>query len=99
MLTYSLVARITGPRGRATAWAREAAQLIRSRIGVTVNVSARLGGPQEIIWICQYDDLPAFQASQARLNADPDYARLLQGARDEGLFDNLSIDTAFWLPI
>lgn len=99
MLTYSMIVRVTGSPGRAASWAHEAAQLIREKTGVTVNVSARLGGPQEIIWISQYDDLPAFQVSQARLNADPDYARLLQAARDEDLFDNPSIDTAFWLPI
>lgn len=66
---------------------------------MTVNVSARLGGPQQFIWVSQYDDFPAFEKSQATIAADGDYAKMIQDALDRRLFDTGSIDTAFWMPI
>ena len=99
MLTYSLVARVAGAPAKANAWAHEVAELVKKKTGVTVNVSARLGGPQEIIWVSQYDDFPAFEKSQATIGADADYARMVQDATDKHLFDIASIDTAFWMPI
>ena len=99
MLTYSLLARVTGPPAKASAWAHEVAELVTRKTGVTVNVSARLGGHQEIIWVSQYDDFPAFQKSQAAIGADADYGAMIQAAADANLFDAASIDTAFWLPI
>ena len=99
MLTHSLLARVSGAPGPAAAWAREVAELVRRKTGVTVNVSSRLGGPREIMWISQYDDFPAFEQAQAIIGADADYARLMQAAADANLVDTASIDTAFWLPI
>ncbi len=99
MLTYAITVQITGAPSRAAAWANQLATLVRSKTGVTVNVSARLGGPQEIIWICQYQDFPSFERAQAILGADEDYGAMVQKAADASLFDPLSVDTAFWIPV
>ena len=99
MLTHSLLARISGSPAEAYTWAHEAAALVSRKTGVKINVSSRLGGPPEIMWISQHDDLPSFQKAQAVAGSDADCARMLEGAREKHLFDATSIDTAFWLPI
>ena len=99
MLTYAITAHITGAPGQASAWAHQLAALVRAKTGVTVNVSARLGGPREIMWICQYQDFPAFERAQAILGADAAYEAMVRAAADASLFDPLSIDTAFWMPL
>jgi hypothetical protein len=99
MLTYAVTAHIAGVPGKAAAWAQEMAALITARTGAPVNVSARVGGPREIILISQYHDFAAFQKAQAVLNADDAYGALMQSAADAALFDPLSVDTAFWEPI
>jgi hypothetical protein len=98
MLTYAITAQITGAPRPAAAWAHQVAGRLRTKTGVTVNVSARLGGPREIMWICQYEDFPSFQRAQAILRADEAYGAMVQAAADASLFDPLSVDTAFWIP-
>ena len=99
MLTYAITAHITGAPGQAAAWAQQLATLVRAKTGVTVNVSARLGGRREIMWICQYQDFPSFERAQAILGTDEAYATMVQTAADASLFDPRSIDTAFWMPV
>lgn len=99
MLTYALTAHIAGVPSKAAAWAHEMAALITAKTGTPVNVSARVGGPREIILISQYEDFVAFQRAQAILNADAAYGAMMQSAADANLFDPLSVDTAFWEPI
>jgi hypothetical protein len=99
MLTYALLARISGVPTKAGAWAHEIAELVKTKTGVAVNVSTRLGGPQQIIWVSQYDDFAAFEKAQAKIAGDADYNKMVQDAVDRHLFDISSIETAFWLPV
>lgn len=99
MLTYSISAVVAGSQAEANAWAHEIAELVTAKTNAPVNVSARLGGRQEIIWISLHDDYPAFEASQAKIVADADYARLIKAAVERRLFVPGSVETAFWLPI
>jgi hypothetical protein len=99
MITYSIRARVAKAGPAPAAWSRQVADLVAKKTGVTVNVSARLGGPQEIIFISQYEDFAAFEKSQATLLADADYAKLLDTMQAQGLFESASVDTAFWLPV
>jgi len=99
MLTYSIRARIAKAGPAPAAWSRQIADLAAKKTGTTVSVSARLGGPQEIIFVSQFDDFAAFEKSQATLFADADYVKLLDTMQTQGLFDAASVDTAFWLPI
>jgi len=99
MLTYSIRARIAKAGPASSVWSRQIADLVAKKTGITVSVSARLGGPQEIIFVSQYDDFAAFEKSQATLFADADYLKMLDTMQAEGLFDSASVDTAFWLPI
>jgi hypothetical protein len=99
MITYSQVARIAGSPAEASAWAHRVAALVTRKTGVTMNVSARVGGPQELMWISLYEDFATFEASQAAIGVDPEYVELLRIAQEKGLFEAASIDTAFWVPI
>jgi hypothetical protein len=99
MLTYAITAQVTGAAGLAAAWAQQMATLVRSKTGATVNVSARHGGQRQIIWICQYEDFASFERAQAILGADEAYETMVRSAADASLFDPLSVDTAFWIPV
>ena len=99
MIMYSIRARMAKGGPATVAWSRQIAELVAKKTGVAPNVSTRLGGPQEIIFVSQYADFAAFEKAQAALLSDPDYLKLVEAAQSQGLFDSGSIDTAFWLPI
>jgi hypothetical protein len=99
MIRYTLRATIAKPGPAAAAWSRKAADLVGAKLGVTFNVSTRLGGPQEIIFVSEYADLAAFEQAQAKLLGDAEYNRLIDAMSAEGLFLPGTADTAFWLPI
>jgi hypothetical protein len=99
MITYSLRARIAKAGPAPAVWSRQIADLVAKKTGVTPRVSTRLGGPQEIVFVSQYDDFAALEKAQAILLADPDYNKMLETMQGLGLFESGSVDTAFWLPI
>ena len=99
MITYSLRILIAKPGPAPAAWSRAVVDYIAKLTGVTVNASARLGGPQEMIYVSQYPDYAAFEAAQAKLLADPGYQAMLEDALAKGLFVTGSVDTAFWIAV
>jgi len=99
MITYAILAKIAKNGPAVTTWARQITELVAKKTGVTSNALTRLGGPMDILFVSQYEDLAAFEKGQAALLTDPDYIKLIESAQSQGLFVPGSIDTAFWRPV
>jgi hypothetical protein len=99
MTRYPLRAQIAKAGPATAVLLRQVADLVASKTGVTVNVSTRVGGRQEVIFVSEYADFAAFEKAQAGLLGDPDDNKRLESLQAEGPFLPRSVDTAFWLPI
>ena len=96
MIIYSTRARIAGFAPDAVVWAGQIAELVTKKTGVTVEVAARVGGGQDIIWVSRFDNMAALESQNAKIQADGDYLASITAATDKGLFDIGSIETAIW---
>jgi hypothetical protein len=96
MIMYSTRARIAGFAPDAVTWARQIAELVTKKTGVTVDVAARVGGHQDIIWVSRFDDMAALESQNAKIQADADYVASIKAATDKGLFDIGTVETAIW---
>jgi hypothetical protein len=96
MIMYSTRARIAGSAADAVAWAQEIAELVRKKTGMAVDVAARLGGHQDIIWVSRYDSLVDMEKAVDKMQGDPDYQASVKKVTEKGLFDIGSVETAIW---
>jgi len=99
MIMYSIRARMARIGPEAPTWAHQVAELATRKTGVTTQVASRVGGPQDIIWVTNYDDFAAFEKAQAALQSDQGYLGMLATAEEKGLFDTSSVESAIWSPI
>jgi len=99
MIMYSIRARMAGVGPEAAAWAHQIAELVSKKTGVTTEAAARLGGPQDVIWVTRYESFSAFEKAQGQLQGDADYTAMLADARDRNLFDTSTVESAFWQPV
>jgi hypothetical protein len=96
MIMYSTRARIAGSIPEAVAWARDVAALVTKKSGVAVEVAARVGGGQDIIWVSRAKDMAELEKVLDKIQGDADYQSEVEKARKKGLFDSHSIETAIW---
>ncbi|HXQ09709.1 MAG TPA: hypothetical protein VN805_01795 [Caulobacteraceae bacterium] len=96
MIMYSTRARISGQAPEAIAWAQSVAALVTKKSNVAVDVAARLGGHQDVIWVSRFDDLAHMEAQLDKIQSDAEYQKSVAGATDRGLFDIGSVETAIW---
>jgi hypothetical protein len=98
MIMFSIRARMTNLGIEAPRWAHEMAELVSQRTGVTTRVATRIGGPQEIVWVTNYEDFAAFEKAQA-IQTDQDYLAKLKEATDANLFQTATVESALWREI
>jgi hypothetical protein len=96
MIMYSTRARISGQAPAAIAWAQSVAALVTKKSNVAVDVAARLGGHQDVIWVSRFDDLAHMETQLDTIQSDADYQKSIATATEQGLFDIGSIETAIW---
>lgn len=99
MITYSIRARMARVGPEAATWAHQVADHVTKKTGVPTQVSSRIGGPQDIIWVTNYEDFGAFEKAQAALQSDQGYLGMLATAEEKHLFDTATVESAFWQPI
>lgn len=93
---YSTRARISGFAPDAVAWSNEVANLITNTLGTKVEVAARLGGGQDLVWLSRHGSLSELEASLERIQQAREYQATVKHAVDKGFFDPASIDTGIW---
>lgn len=96
MIIFSTRARVAGSIPDAMAWATEVAQLVTKLTGTPIEVAARIAGHNDIIWVSRLDDLAAVEKMMGQVQASADYQVAIRKAQEKHLFDNLSVEQAFW---
>jgi hypothetical protein len=67
-----------GKQMSAMAFAREISAYLKSQHGLELAVSTPIGGnPNRVGWAVTYENLAAYEASSARMMADPGYHEVL----------------------
>lgn len=96
MITFLRTAAIApGKDAAAIAFAREVAAHVKKSYGTDVELLRPIGGnPQRIAWSTRYPDFAGWEASRARMAADPQYQEIL--AKSIGIFVPGSLNDAYW---
>jgi hypothetical protein len=93
MIISSFRARIAkDPRG-AMEFAQEIAGFVREKTGNEIEVLARVGATQDIVWLQRFPDLAAYEKSVEVVQSDPEYWAKVKQAESKGLFDASSMST------
>jgi hypothetical protein len=96
MVISSVRARIAKDIPGALGWAQEIASFIQNKTGNEIEVLARTGGTQDIVWLQRFQDLAAYEKAQESIQSDPDYWARIKQAEDKGLFDVASVEGGIW---
>lgn len=96
MLMFSTRARIAGSIPDAMAWAHDVARIVTTATGVPIEVAARVGGHNDVIWVSRLDNLAAVEKLMEQVQGDAAYQAAIRTAQEKQLFDNLSVEQAFW---
>jgi hypothetical protein len=99
MIISSVRARIANDTPGALTWAREIAAYIREKTGSKIEVLARMGATQDIVWLQRFPDLAAYDKSLTEVQADPGYQKLVKEAQDKGFFDTPNVEAGIWREI
>ncbi len=96
MIISSFRARIAkDPRG-AMEFAQEIAGLVQKKTGNEIEVLARVGATQDIVWLQRFPDLAAYEKSLEAVQSDPEYWAKVKQAESKGLFDMPNLETGIW---
>jgi hypothetical protein len=95
MILYSTRARISGYAFDALGWANEVGKLVSS-LGTPVEVAARVGGGQDLVWLSRFSTMAELDAQLAKIQQSREYQATIKHAVDKGFFDPASIDTGIW---
>ena len=96
MIVSSIRARIAKDAPAALAWAHEIAAFVKKKTGNDIEVLARVGGTQDIVWLQRFQDLSAYEKSTAAVQSDPEYQAKVKAVQDKGLFDGPNIEAGIW---
>ncbi len=96
MIMFSTRARIAGSIPEAMAWAHEVAQIAAKASGVPIEVAARVGGHNDVIWVSRLDNMAAVDKLMEQVQGSSEYQAAIRSAQEKKLFDTLSIEQAFW---
>jgi hypothetical protein len=99
MIISSVRARIAKDTPGALAWAREIAAYIQEKTGNKIEVLARMGATQDIVWLQRFPDLAAYEKSLTAVEADPGYQKRVKDVQDKNFFDTPSIEAGIWREI
>ena len=96
MIVSSTRARIVKDGPGALAWANEIAEFVKKKTGNEVEVLARIGATNDIVWLQRFQDLGAYEKAQEQIESDPEYQTRIKKVQDQGLFDGPSIEAGIW---
>ena len=96
MIMFSTRARIVGSIPDALTWAHEIAEIVTKISGVSVETAARVGGHSDVIWVTRLDNMAAVEKLMDQIQSSKDYDASVRRALAKGLFDQSSIEQAFW---
>ena len=96
MIISSVRARVAKDIPGALAWAQEIATFVQKKTGNEVEVLARTGATQDIVWLQRFQDLAAYEKAQEAIQSDPDYWAQIKQAEDKGLFDVPNVESGIW---
>jgi hypothetical protein len=96
MIVSSVRARIVKDAPAALEWAHEIAGFIKKKTGNDVEVLARIGATQDIVWLQRFQDLSAYEKSLGAVQSDPDYQARVNKAQSKGYFDSPNVEAGIW---
>ena len=96
MIVSSVRARIVKDGPGALGWAQGIAAFVNKKTGNQVEVLARIGATQDIVWLQRFPDLSAYEKSQEAVQSDPAYQAQVKEAQDKGFFDAPTIEAGIW---
>ena len=96
MIVASVRARVAKDPPGALEWAREIAKFVQKKTGNEVEVLARTGATQDIVWLQRFQDLASYEKGQEAIQADPEYWKRIRQAEDKGLFDVPNVEAGIW---
>ena len=96
MIIASVRARVTKDIPGALGWAQDIAAFVQKKTGNEVEVLARTGATQDIVWLQRFQALAAYEKAQEAIQSDPDYWAQIKQAEDKGLFDVPNIEGGIW---
>ena len=83
MIMSSVRARIASDTPGALTWAREIAAYIQEKTGNKIEVLARMGATQDIVWLQRFPDLGAYEKSLEAVQSDTGYQALVKDEKDK----------------
>lgn len=96
MIMFSTRARVTGSIPDAMTWAYEIAQIVTTASGVPIEVAARVGGFNDVIWVSRLDNMAAIETMMGKVQESSEYQAGIRKALDKKLFDTATVEQAFW---
>ena len=96
MIVSSVRARIATKSAEALEWSQSIAEFVKKKTGNEVEVLARMGATQDIVWLQRFQDLAAYEKSQESVQSDPEYQAQIKTAEAKGFFDTLNIEAGIW---
>ena len=96
MIVSSVRARIAKDAPGALEWAHEIAAFVKQKTGNEIEVLARVGATQDVVWLQRFPDLSAYEKSLGEVQSDPEYQAKVRAAQDKGFFDGPNIESGIW---
>jgi hypothetical protein len=96
MIVSSVRARIANDPPAALQWANAIAAFIKKKTGNEVEVLARVGATQDIVWLQRFPDLATYEKTLLGIQSDPDYWAHIKQAQAKGLFDTVNVEGGIW---
>jgi hypothetical protein len=96
MIVSSVRARIAKDTQGALQWSQAIAKYVAQKTGGEVQVLARMGATQDIVWLQQFPDLAALQKAQEKVQSDAGYWERIKEAETKGFFDLPNVEAGFW---
>lgn len=96
MIVSSVRARVAKDVPGALGWAQEIAKFVQKKTGNEVEVLARTGATQDIVWLQRFQDLASYEKGQESIQSDPEYWKRIKEAESKGLFDVPKVEAGIW---
>lgn len=96
MIISSVRARVAKDVPGALGWAQEIAKFVQKKTGNEVEVLARTGATQDIVWLQRFQDLASYEKFAEAVQSDPEYWKRIKQAEDKGLFDLPNVESGIW---
>lgn len=96
MTGVSTTTRIVRNTAAAMAWCAEMGQLVTKKTGIQVDVWARQGSTQDVVFFAEHPDLASVEKTLEAVQNDPEWQTKVEEAESAGYFDQPTIEWGFW---